>query len=203
MGTIRKYKQHRAWTVEETARFKRMCEKGMSPSVIAKYLDRPISSVNCKRRSLGLPSMRDSRYDLTAVDIGALCGTSQSSVFKTWIPRGLKTRKNGCLRIVTEESLFKFMEQNQDLWNAKDCDRYFFRGQPWFEEKLNAEQSGTRSKKELRIWTTYERARVKMLYEKGLSYQEIGRQMGRSTQSVYLYIHRHFMTEERSVKNGD
>lgn len=173
-----------------------MCEKGLPQTTIARSLGRTVASVKCKRIALDLPGMKDSLDRLTMTDISILCGVSKDSVNKTWIRRGLVTRKYGGLRHTSEAILFEFMQNNPDLWNAADCDEYFFQNQPWFVDKLRSEQMSAFGRKPYIPWTDYEKARIRMLWQRGFSYREIAGEMGRSFQSVYLYIN-------RNLKEGD
>ena len=196
MGTVRKYSKHRAWTLEEINRLERMCEKGLPQEKIAQSLGRTVASVKSKRIALDLPGMKDSLDRLTMTDISILCGVSKDSVNKTWVRRGLATRKYGGVRHTSEKILFDFMQNNQDLWNAADCDKYFFQNQKWFADKLKSERTDGGKRKTYEFWTEYEKSRIRMLWQRGFSYREISVKMGRSFQSVYLYIN-------RNLKEGD
>lgn len=196
MGTVRKYSKHRAWTMEEINRLERMCEKGLPQEKIAQSLGRTVASVKSKRIALDLPGMKDSLDRLTMTDISILCGVSKDSVNKTWVRRGLATRKYGGVRHTSEKILFDFMQNNQDLWNAADCDKYFFQNQKWFADKLKSERTDGGKRKTYEFWTEYEKSRIRMLWQRGFSYREISVKMGRSFQSVYLYIN-------RNLKEGD
>lgn len=196
MGTVRKYSKHRAWTHEEIKRLERMCEKGLPQEKIAQSLGRTVASVKSKRIAMDLPGMKDSLDRLTMTDISILCGVSKDSVNKTWVRRGLATRKYGGVRHTSEKILFDFMKNNQDLWNAADCDKYFFQNQKWFADKLKSERTDGGKRKTYEFWTEYEKARIRMLWQRGFSYREISVKMGRSFQSVYLYIN-------RNLKEGD
>ena len=196
MGTVRKYSKHRAWTLEEINRLEKMCEKGLTHETIAQSLGRTVASVKSKRIALDLPGMKDSLDRLTMTDISILCGVSKDSVNKTWVRRGLDTRKYGGVRHTSEKILFDFMQNNQDLWNAADCDKYFFQNQKWFADKLKSERTDGGKRKTYEFWTEYEKARIRMLWQRGFSYREISVKMGRSFQSVYLYIN-------RNLKEGD
>ena len=196
MGTVRKYSKHRAWTLEEINRLERMCEKGLPQETIAQALGRTVASVKSKRIALDLPGMKDSLDRLTMTDISILCGVSKYSVNKTWVRSGLVTRKYGGVRHTSEKILFDFMQNNQDLWNAADCDKYFFQNQKWFADKLKSERTDGEKRKTYEFWTEYEKARIRMLWQRGFSYREISGKMGRSFQSVYLYIN-------RNLKEGD
>lgn len=103
MGTVRKYSKHRAWTFEEINRLERMCEKGLPQETIAQALGRTVASVKSKRIALDLPGMKDSLDRLTMTDISILCGVSKDSVNKTWVRRGLATRKYGGVRHTSEK----------------------------------------------------------------------------------------------------
>lgn len=196
MGTVRKYSKHRAWTLEEINRLERMCEKGLPQETIAQSLGRTVASVKSKRIALDLPGMKDSLDRLTMTDISILCGVSKDSVNKTWVRRGLATRKYGGVRHTSEKILFDFMKNNTDLWNAADCDKYFFQNQKWFADKLKSERTDGEKRKTYEFWTEYEKARIRMLWQRGFFYREISVKMGRSFQSVYLYIN-------RNLKDGD
>ena len=167
-----------------------MCEKGLPQETIAQSLGRTVASVKSKRIALDLPGMKDSLDRLTMTDISILCGVSKDSVNKTWVRRGLATRKYGGVRHTSEKILFDFMQNNQDLWNAADCDKYFFQNQKWFADKLKSERTDGGKRKTYEFWTEYEKSRIRMLWQRGFSYREISVKMGRSFQSVYLYINR-------------
>lgn len=178
-----------------------MCEKGLPQETIAQSLGRTVASVKSKRIALDLPGMKDSLDRLTMTDISILCGISKDSVNKTWVRRGLATRKYGGVRHTSEKILFDFMQNNQDLWNAADCDKHFFQNQKWFADKLKSERTDGEKRKTYEFWTEYEKARIRMLWQRGFSYREISGKMGRSFQSVYLYINRNLKEGGVNEKN--
>lgn len=203
MGQIRKYARHKPWTLAEINRLELLCDKGYSQSTIAKGLGRSVSSVKSKRLQLGIPCMKDSVDKLNMTEVGMLCGVDNSCVNKTWIDRGLKTKKQGGLRYVSEPDLFRFMQQNTDLWNAMDCEEYFFADKKWFRDKLAEEKATGKQRKSYRIWNEYERANVRMLWQRGFSYREIAQRTGRSFQSVYLYINRNLRGSEHNERSAE
>lgn len=201
MGQIRKYAKHKPWTLEEINKLELFCEKGYSPTAIAKNLGRTASSVKCKRIQLGLSGMKESIDRLSITDVAELCGVCKDSVNRTWINRGLKTRKSGGMRFVQEKDLFSFMQQNTDLWNASDCDEYFFSGKKWFIDKLSEEKATGKRRKTSKKWTEYEKARVQMLWQRGLGYGEIAQRMDRTKHSVYLYVNRNLIGSVENEQN--
>lgn len=201
MGQIRKYARHKPWTLEEINKLELFCDKGYSPTAIAKNLGRTTSSVKCKRIQLGLSGMKESIDRLNIADVAELCGVCKDSVNRTWRNRGLKTRKSGGMRFVQEKDLFAFMQQNTDLWNASDCDEYFFSGKKWFIDKLAEEKATGKRRKTYKKWTEYEKARVQMLWQRGLGYNEIAQRMDRTKHSVYLYVNRNLIGSVKNEQN--
>lgn len=202
MGQIRKYAKHKPWTLEEINKLELFCDKGYSPTTIAKNLGRTASSVKCKRIQLGLSGMKESIDRLSIADVAELCGVCKDSVNRTWINRGLKTRKSGGMRFVQEKDLFNFMQQNTGLWNASDCDEYFFSDKKWFWDKLAEEKETGKRRKTSKKWTEYEKARVHMLWQRGLGYNEIAQRMDRTKQSVYLYVNRNLIGGEQNEQHS-
>lgn len=182
MGEVRKYSRRRSWTKEEERILLRDYER-KSVSEIAKKLNRSESSIHCKRKRMGLYCFRESTDKLNTCQVAEIIGISQSGVSHTWMRKGLKFQKVGGYKVVTEETLVKFMQEHPELWKASKCDYYFFCRYKWFKDRLQRENAGIEKYdhyKDLRRWTDKDISRVRMLMKRGFSNKEIAEEIGRT-----------------------
>ena len=186
MGEIRKYGEHRRWTKEEEKRLCQLCEE-KTKSGIAKELGRSRQSVNSKRIELGIASFTDQTDKLSMKQIAELVGVDNSTIGKVWVKHGLRCRKVGMYKVISEESLFTFMKAHPELWKASKCDYHFFCRHKWFMERLKNEKSGIDNgthSQNMRFWTGTEISRMKMLKRRGLTHGEIAKELGRTKRAV-------------------
>lgn len=186
MGKVREYAPHRSWTKEEEEKLIFLSGRD-TKSGIAKKLGRSVSSVNCKRIQMGLPSFTDGTDRLTITQIAELTGLDKSSISKTWRKYGIEFKKAGYYMVITEEKLFEFMRANPQLWRASKCDYYFFSEYDWFMEKLEQERRGEDAPNHYqnhRSWTAIEISRLKMLKQRGFTHKQIADELGRTKRSV-------------------
>ena len=87
-------------------------------------------------------TMLEQSERLTLAEIGRLVGKNKSTISKIWVRKlGLKARQYGKRYImVTQEELFRFMQENPKRWKASECESWFFEGQPWFDERREQER---------------------------------------------------------------
>ena len=182
MGTIRKYAKHKKWTPEEIAYLnKYMGNKTVYE--LAKALHRTRSSIKSKTISMGYRGGFIGNTELyTMKDVAALTGMTKDQISITWQIHGLPVKHQGMFVTVTEPQLLKFMKNNPNLWDKSKCDAHFFGKYPWFRE------SGDR--KVNRVWTEIEDQRLIFLRNKGLTYKQIGEQIGRLEDAIRSRLHK-------------
>ena len=186
MGEIRKYGEHRRWTKEEEKRLCQLCEE-KTKSGIAKELGRSRQSVNSKRIELGIASFTDQTDKLSMKQIAELVGVDNSTIGKVWTNHGLRFRKVGQYKVISEDRLLSFMQEHPEFWKASKCDYHFFCRHKWFMERLENEKSGIDNGthyQNMRFWTGTEISRMKMLKRRGLTHGEIAKELGRTKSAV-------------------
>ena len=186
MGEVREYTSHRRWTKEEEQLLIELSEV-MTKSGIAKKLGRSVSSVNNKRRKMGLLSFSDQTDKLTITQIAELVGVDKKTVSTTWRKYGMRFRTVGYFKVTTEQALVNFMRKHPELWKASKCDYYFFCQHKWFIERLENERSGLDAGNHYlnrRPWTSLEISRMHMLKKRGITHKEIADELGRTEQAI-------------------
>ena len=186
MGEIRKYGEHRRWTKEEEKRLCQLCEE-KTKSGIAKELGRSRQSVNSKRIELGIASFTEQTDKLSMKQIAELVGVEKSTIGKVWSKHGLRFRKVGQYKVISEDRLLSFMQEHPEFWKASKCDYHFFCRHKWFMERLKNEKSGIDNGthyQNMRFWTGTEISRMKMLKRRGLTHGEIAKELGRTKRAV-------------------
>ena len=120
---------------------------------IAAYLGKSEGAVREKSRRMGLGNLQETTDRICCSNVAEIIGIHRSVIKKTWIPKGLKTKKINRYVMIKESDLLKFMQQHPELWDAKKCDYYFFCQYEWFLKKLEADkQESCKSK----FWTEME-----------------------------------------------
>lgn len=198
MGEIRKYGKHKYWTEAEEKQLRRLSLTKTSYQ-IAEIMGRTKSSIDCKRERMGISDCKNNTDNIIARQVGKLVGQHEKSVYNRWKKAGLPLKQLGAKYYsISEKELVKFMQEHHELWRASQCDYYFFCKYDWFLERLKKERNGTDTinhYRNRRPWTTYELSRAKMLYNKGLHYTEIAKELGRSDMAAY-HIVKKFRKEE-------
>ena len=188
MGTVRDYSNRRPWTAEEEERLRELCEK-YTKSDIARLMKRSKSSVNNKRRELGIEPLLETTDKWTFSQITEAVGVSKGVVNKTWVKHGLKFKKRAYFRLVEEKDLHKFMQEHFDLWDATKCDYYLFHQYPWFMEKLEKDKKQPLEQKQY-YWTDYQKQQFEILSRRGYTHQQIADAIGKTKRAVDHYSSR-------------
>lgn len=186
MGAVRKYGRHRAWTQEEIEKLRELSEE-KTKSGIAKELGRSCQSVNSKRIELGIASFTAQTDKLNMRQIAELVGVDGRTIGKVWVKHGLRFRKVGCYKVISESRLLSFMKEHPELWKASKCDYHFFCRHKWFRERLENEKSGIDQGthyQNMRFWTGAEISHMQMLKRRGLTHEEIAKELGRTKRAV-------------------
>ena len=114
-------------------------------------------------------------------------GIDKTNIYKTWSKYGLKIRKTGTFKTVSEKELLAFMKAHPERWKASKCDYYFFCRHKWFQKRLRLEKAGkdiTSRYQNLKRWTPDEISRLKMLMKRGFSNREMAAELGRTKRAV-------------------
>lgn len=179
-------RKKKRWTAEEEEKLIWLSER-KTQSGIAKSLKRSVSSVKCKRISMGIDCFTEQTDLLNITQIAEITGVEKGSISRTWRKYGLEFRNIGNFCVVSENELIDFMQENPELWKASDCDYYFFYRFPWFIERLEREKTGKdnlnhyRNRKE---WTDLDISRFRMLKSRGLTLNQIAIELGRTRSAV-------------------
>ena len=107
------------WTEHEKERLAKMVDE-YTKSDLAKKLNRSVNAVNNMRNNMELGGFLDNTEYLLLKDVSELVGLDKAVITKIWIRDGLQSEKRGYYRIFKQEDLLKFMENNQDKWNARN-----------------------------------------------------------------------------------
>ena len=176
------------WTEEEEAYLERY-HGVRSQKSIAKHLGKSEGSVREKSRRMGLGNLEEATDGMSCSAVGTLVGVNRNNIKRTWIPKGLVTKKINRYCIVKEKDLLEFMQAHPELWDARKCDYYFFRQYDWFIKKLSEDREN--NPQGLRYWTKQEEAILKAMRERNIPYKKIAERLGRNYLSVarkYSYM---------------
>lgn len=111
-----------------------------SISTIAKKIGKTEKQVISKAGALGLGYFREQTENLTLAEMSRLLGRHKNTV-KYWVDKhNIPSSKLGKYRMIAPDDLKAFMQAHPELWNACDCDIYYFNNEPWFHEKLLADR---------------------------------------------------------------
>lgn len=139
----------RFWTKEEETLLSDLWGTE-SFEIIAKKLNRTVSSIKNKAFLLGLGSAVENNYNgLTIKDISDLLGININTVSVGWIGLGLKYKvqkisKSKSYRYVEIKDLYEFLEENQNIWDSRNLEKNILGKEPeWLKEKrkLDREQN--------------------------------------------------------------
>lgn len=139
----------RFWTKEEETLLSDLWGTE-SFEIIAKKLNRTVSSIKNKAFLLGLGSAIESNYNgLTIKDISDLLDVNINTVSVGWIGLGLKYKvqkisKSKSYRYVEIKDLYQFLEKNQNIWDSRNLEKNILGAEPeWLKEKrkLDNEQN--------------------------------------------------------------
>lgn len=164
---------------------------------IAKRLGRSVSGVIHKSKRLGL--LRKKRRELSPTKISRLLKVCDKTVLR-WLKTGLLTGKPANLKgrksyLVAPEDLVDFLKKHPEKWDARKCPNIHLalgirakrtgadpKERPlWLKEKLAADiRQGDKSKH----YTPQEDAQIAKLTRQGMTYEQVGRVIGRSRDSV-------------------
>ena len=182
------------WTKKEEEILKELWGE-KPPSSIAKKLKRTETAIVVRAKKLKLgPYCQE--Y-LTFSNIADLVGLDSHCISETWKNKGLKYKKYKNKYLVKLENLLKFMKENQDLWDSRKLEPLILGKEPkWLKEKRELDKKQPKNK--FAKWTP---AQDNMLitYLRKYNYEEIGKMLGRSTNSVERRVSR--LKEKGKLKN--
>lgn len=173
------------WTKKEEEILKELWGE-KTPSSIAKKLKRTETAIVVRAKKLKLgPYCQE--Y-LAFNNIADLVGLDSHCISETWKNKGLKYKKYKNKYLVKLENLLKFMKENQDLWDSRKLEPLILGKEPkWLKEKRELDKKQPKNK--FARWTP---AQDNMLitYLRKYNYEEIGKMLGRSTNSVERRVSR-------------
>lgn len=131
----------RFWTKEEETLLSDLWGEE-SFEIIAKKLNRTVSSIKNKAFFLGLGSAMENNYNgLTIKDISDMLGVNINTISVGWIGLGLKYKvqkisKSKSYRYVEIKDLYEFLEENQNIWDSRNLEKNILGVEPdWLKEK--------------------------------------------------------------------
>lgn len=73
---------------------------------------------------------------LTMAEIGRVVGQDRSRIRVVWVrTRKLKHKRCGKNIMVRPDDLFEFMQKHPEIWDATECETWYFDRFEWFNEK--------------------------------------------------------------------
>ena len=178
----RKRPKRKKWTPEEVEKLIYLSER-YTKGDIARIMKRSPSSINNKRRELGIESFTSSTDKWNFSQISEAVGVSKGVVNRTWVKHGLKFVQRGYMKLVDETDLLKFMKTHPTFWDATKCDYYLFYQYPWFMKKLNQDKKVPFEKRHYK-WTDYEKQQFFFLKRKGYTHSQIAEAIGKTKRAV-------------------
>lgn len=191
----------RFWTEEEINYLEK--KWGVSSiSLIAKRLKRTPDSVSSKAHKLGLQSVSNSVHGIPMAMLPEIVGRPYGTVRKTWANAGLKVKKCGKeIAYVQEKDLYKFMQEHPNLWDARECDYYYFYTQKWFLEALENERNGNHAAR-YKKWSEEDKAKFIYLREqKSWYFRELADEFGITHKNAWKTYQR-FKRQREEILNG-
>lgn len=147
----------RFWTKEEETLLSDLWGEE-SFEMIAKKLNRTVSSIKNKAFLLGLGSVIENNYNgLTIKDISDMLGVNINTVSVGWIGLGLKYKvqnisKSKSYRYVEIKDLYEFLEANQNIWDSRNLEKNILGTEPeWLKEKRKLDSENNHSIERLNL----------------------------------------------------
>lgn len=134
------YKASKFWD-EEQQEFLHQQWGTKSIEKISKETGKTITAIRTKAQRLNLGSMLKNSEKLPISMIADLLNVNKSTIVKCWVKKGLKisrihlTTKTSYM-VTTLKNLYSFLENNQDLWNSNNLEKYILGKEPeWLKIK--------------------------------------------------------------------
>lgn len=113
---------------------------GWSDKRLATHLGKTIEAIYFKRTQMGIGKAIDHTLDLTISDAAMMLGVNPWLFRKRILKLGYKTRKLGKYRMISEKELKRFAKDNPEFYDATKCEKEYFIGCRWFEEKAKEDK---------------------------------------------------------------
>lgn len=124
----------RYWTPEERDYMERNVGK-MPLKKIAENLGKTYTAVKDRNTREGYGKYIDNVDGIYLTEVSRLVGRDRETIKDVWVKRGLKIRKRGKYSIIKESCLAEVMRNNPDIWDATNCEKWFFERYAWFRQK--------------------------------------------------------------------
>lgn len=134
------YKSSKFWD-EEDQEFLYQQWGTKSIEKISKETGKTITAIRTKAQRLNLGSMLKNSEKLPISMVADILNVNKSTIVKCWVKKGLKISKinlttKTSYMVTTLKNLYSFLENNQDLWNSNDLEKYILGKEPeWLKIK--------------------------------------------------------------------
>lgn len=126
-------KKSKSWT-EEDDEYLEEYYGIRSVDSIARKLGRTRKAVIRRANTTGI-SFEGNAMGMSAIEVSRLIGVPPSTL-RYWCKNcGLRSKKVGGFRFVTENDLCRWLEIHPERWDATKCDKTFFGRYEWFWKK--------------------------------------------------------------------
>ena len=174
---------NKKWTKEELEILMDNWGK-LSIKEIAKRVNRTPTAVEIKGRRLQL-GWQMTAYSST--EVANILGISHRTIYNymnTGIIEAKKDKTKMKRYVSTEAQIMKFMREHQDLWDTRKININLYSRKPkWYFEKEKADKE--KNIKNMQRWGELEVKIVVDRYRRGLTYEEIALEVGRTSSAVY------------------
>ena len=148
---------------------------------LAKALKRPENAIGHAARRYGIGTIIENSDLLTTAEIVRLTGLTNGTIGTKWRQEGLRTRKIGPYRYVTQDHLAEFMRTHPNRWDWKRCDESYFGRYKWFQEIKATDGNGFSRRSYL---SDRELSAARFLMETGKTTKEVAEKLGRSVYTI-------------------
>jgi len=176
------------WTEEDIKQFKDdWLNNKYTVTYIAKKYGRSVEQISHKAWELGFGSREAAHVDISITELAKELEIDRNKLVRWISNHGLKVIRNraGLQKyLVNLKDLLKWMEKNQDKFDAsKISDTLFLKEPDWLIEKRKRDLIEAPNKKH-KIWTEAEISKLKLLLDMGKTPEFIAKQLGRTKISV-------------------
>ena len=174
---------NKKWTKEELEILMDNWGK-LSIKEIAKRVNRTPTAVEIKGRRLQL-GWQMTAYSTT--EVSNVLGINYRTVYnymKSGIIEAKKDKTKMKRYVSTEAQIKKFMREHRDLWDTRKININLYSRKPrWYLEKEKSDKE--KNIKNMQRWGELEVKIVVDRYRRGLTYEEIALEVGRTSSAVY------------------
>lgn len=158
-------------------------------NALAKKLNRTVEAVKVKSERLGLGGGLKAQDAITKADIKRICGVSGYKVEKWISVYGLKCtnkvvtskRSFGLIKV---KDFWEFAKNNNELIDFSKIEKNILGVEPEWVDEFRKRDFKIKRKSYRRRWSAAEEKEAIRLYTKGVTYEEIGKRLDRTSYGV-------------------